>query len=231
MGTPLVRGRDFADSDRANIARVAIVDERSRGSVLAGADPIGQTIHRGEAGRVHGRRRRSRGAVREPGGGNRRRSARPTSRTRRRRRCGRLRWIAVKSAADPAASMRAVRSALAEIDPDLPLSDVQTMTSAWRRSLGSQRLAMALATMFGGRGAVPVAARASTACWRTSSPAARASSASGWRSAAPRGGIFSPGVQRRCGPDWRRLRSGSAARVVLATRSRDSCSASNRRIR
>ena len=61
---------------------------------------------------------------------------------------GRLRWIAVRSAADSAAVVRAVRSVLVEIDPDLPLSDVQTMVERTARSLVSQRLATSLAAMF-----------------------------------------------------------------------------------
>jgi ABC-type antimicrobial peptide transport system permease subunit len=44
--------------------------------------------------------------------------------------------------------MRAVRSALVEIDADLPLSDIQTMSERTSRSLVSQNLAMTLASMF-----------------------------------------------------------------------------------
>jgi ABC-type antimicrobial peptide transport system permease subunit len=39
---------------------------------------------------------------------------------------------------------------LAAIDPDLPLSDIQTMTERRSRSVVSQKLAMGLASMFGG---------------------------------------------------------------------------------
>jgi putative ABC transport system permease protein len=62
---------------------------------------------------------------------------------------GRLRWIAIKTAADSTAVMRAVRSAVGAIDPDLPLSDIQTMTQRTARSLVPQKLAMGLAAMFG----------------------------------------------------------------------------------
>jgi ABC-type antimicrobial peptide transport system permease subunit len=43
----------------------------------------------------------------------------------------------------------AVRSAVAALDPDLPLSDIQTMSERTSRSLLSQRLAMSLASLFG----------------------------------------------------------------------------------
>jgi ABC-type antimicrobial peptide transport system permease subunit len=46
--------------------------------------------------------------------------------------------------------IRAIRSALVTIDPELPLSDVQTMTERTERSLVAQRLAMGLASMYGG---------------------------------------------------------------------------------
>jgi ABC-type antimicrobial peptide transport system permease subunit len=62
----------------------------------------------------------------------------------------RLRWIAIKSASDTAAVVRALRAAVAEIDSDLPISDVQTMSGRTAQSLVSQRLAMNLAAMFGG---------------------------------------------------------------------------------
>ena len=39
----------------------------------------------------------------------------------------RLRWIALKSSVDPAVVVRGLRLALLEIDPDLPIADVQTM--------------------------------------------------------------------------------------------------------
>ena len=45
--------------------------------------------------------------------------------------------------------MRALRSALTGIDPDLPLSDIQTMTERTWRSVGPQTLAMGLASLFG----------------------------------------------------------------------------------
>ena len=62
---------------------------------------------------------------------------------------GRLRWIAIRTAQDPSTAIRAVRSALISIDPDLPLSDIQTMTQRTSRSVVAQKLAMALASAFG----------------------------------------------------------------------------------
>jgi putative ABC transport system permease protein len=149
MGTPLVRGRYFEERDRDNAPAVAIVDERLAARLWAGADPIGQTIYRGSndpftvVGVVREVRLESLAAVtNENGVAYFPHGQAPPMR--------RLRWVAVKAAGDPATIVRQLRSALAQIDPDLPLSDVQTMRERTSKSLISQRLALALATMFGG---------------------------------------------------------------------------------
>jgi hypothetical protein len=112
-----------------------------------GEDPIGKAIFRGEAGpytivgvvrdvRFEGltARAESIGAAYFPQGQG------PG--------LSRLRWLAVRTSTDVPIA-RQVRAALARIDPDLPLADVQTMTERTARSLVPQSLAMGLATLFG----------------------------------------------------------------------------------
>ena len=147
MATPLVRGRYFAESDRENTLRVAIVDERLAGRLWPGEDPIGKGIYRGDVGpfTVVGVVREVRlegltGSIESIGTAYFPHTQAPPLR--------RLRWIAIKSAVDPAAVVRALRSALLEIDPDLPIADVQTMSERTAHTLVSQRLATSLATMF-----------------------------------------------------------------------------------
>jgi putative ABC transport system permease protein len=149
MRTPLVRGRFFTDGDRDTSPLVAIVDERLAARLWPAEDPIGKSLYRGAAGpfTVVGVVREIRletlaavtndsGAAYFPHG-----QAPPLRR---------LRWIAIKTAGDPTAVVRSVRSALAAIDPDLPLSDIQTMRERTSKSLVSHTLATTLATMFGG---------------------------------------------------------------------------------
>jgi predicted permease len=147
MGTAVVHGRSFADSDRENTLKVAIVDERLAQRLWPGEDPIGKAILRGEFGpsivvgvvrdvRLEGLT----GSIESIGTAYFPHTQSPPM--------PRLRWIAIKSAADPAAVVRSLRSAVAQIDPDLPISDVQTMTARTAQALISQRLAMNLATMF-----------------------------------------------------------------------------------
>ena len=149
MSTPLLRGRDFANSDRAVTQLVAIVDERLAARLWPDGDPIGKAIYRGEAGpfTVVGVVREVRfeglaGTSDAIGTAYFPHTQTPP--------LGRLRWIAVRSAAEPAAVVRAIRTALLEIDPDLPFSDVQTMVERTARSLVPQRLATSLGLMFAG---------------------------------------------------------------------------------
>jgi putative ABC transport system permease protein len=147
MSTPLIRGRYFADSDRENSLRVAIVDERLASRLWPSEDPIGKAILRGESGpytvvgvvrdvRLEGL------AVSIDSIGT---AYFPHTQTPPQRR---LRWIAIKSAVDSTAVVGALRAALLEIDRDLPIADVQTMNERTANTLVSQRLATSLATLF-----------------------------------------------------------------------------------
>jgi predicted permease len=148
MSTPLVRGRFFADSDRANTQPVAILDERLAARLWPNENPLGKGVIRGSGttftvvGVVRDVRFEGLAAKAESiGTAYFTHTNAPPS--------GRLRWIAVKTAGDSGSLVAAVRSAVAAIDPDLPLSDIQTMSERTSQSLLSQRLAMSLASLFG----------------------------------------------------------------------------------
>jgi predicted permease len=147
MGTPIVRGRDISEHDTATSAPVAIVDERLATRLWRAADPIGQAIFRGDAGPYTivglvrdvrfeslSARAESIGAAYFP------QSQGPG--------LSRLRWLAVKTSTDRAV-VGEIRAALARLDPDLPLADVQTMEERTSRSLLPQSLALSLAALFG----------------------------------------------------------------------------------
>jgi putative ABC transport system permease protein len=148
MATPLIRGRYFTDSDRDSTLRVAILDERLAARLWPAEDPIGKGLYRGTSERFTvvgvvrdvrfesvAVRAESVGAAYFPD------TQAPA--------LGRLRWIAIKTATGSPTVMREVRSALMALDPDLPLSDVDTMTQRRSRALVSQKLAMGLASVFG----------------------------------------------------------------------------------
>ena len=147
MSTPLVRGRFFAATDRADTLRVAIVDEPLAGRLWPGEDAIGKAIYRGDAqpftvvGVVRSVRLEGlTGSIESIGTAYFPQAQAPPLR--------RVRWIAIKSVVEPEAVVRMLRSVLLEIDSDLPISDVQTMIERTARSLVPQRLATNLATTF-----------------------------------------------------------------------------------
>jgi putative ABC transport system permease protein len=149
MSTRLVRGRDFTPSDRADAPRVAILDEALARRLWPREDPIGKAIFRGDDGpyTIVGIVREVRfegltGSIESIGTAYFAHTQAPPLR--------RLRWIAVKSTVEPAVVVRALRLALRQLDPDLPLADVQTMEQRASASLAPQRLAMTLAMMFAG---------------------------------------------------------------------------------
>jgi predicted permease len=148
MATPLVRGRYFAESDQEHTVRVAIVDERLASRLWPNEDPIGKGVIRGDSERytVVGVVRDVRfeslaGKADSIGAAYFPHTQAPP--------LGRLRWVAIKAASEPATVMRALRSALMAIDPDLPLSDIQTMAQRKSQSIVAEKLAMGLASMFG----------------------------------------------------------------------------------
>jgi putative ABC transport system permease protein len=148
MGTRLVRGRYFANSDNARSLPVAIVDERLASRLWPNEDPIGKALLRGSAVRYT-----VVGVVRDVA------FESPAKRAAsigtayfahtQAPPMGRLRWITVKTAADPATFVPMLRQTLAAIDRDLPLSDIQTMGQREMGTVVSQKLAMTLATLFG----------------------------------------------------------------------------------
>ena len=148
MATTVTRGRSFTDSDREQAHRVAIVDERMAARFWPGADPIGKALRRGNSalftvvGVVRAVRFESLAGQAESTGTVYFPHAQAPF-------ASRLRWLAVRTSAGSSGVMPAIRAALKAIDPDLPLSDIQTMSQRTLRSVAPQRLAMALAGVYG----------------------------------------------------------------------------------
>jgi predicted permease len=148
MNTRLVRGRYFDEADRQGGLPVAIVDERLAARLWPNEDPIGKGIQRGNSpvytvvGIVrHVRFESLAGPSVSAGAAYFPHTQSPVG--------GRLRYIAIKTQTESATVIPALRTALKAIDPELPLSDIQTMTQRTAQSMVAQRLSMALATMFG----------------------------------------------------------------------------------
>ena len=148
LGISLLRGRYFEASDRAESLLVAIVDEGLAKRLWPGEDPIGKRLQRGDSkpytvvGVVRDVRFEGLAAPNETVGT----AYFPHTQS---PPVGRLRWIAVKTSGESTPVIRGLRAALAEIDPDLPLSDIQSMRQRASGSVVPQKLAMGLASGFG----------------------------------------------------------------------------------
>ncbi len=157
LGIPLVAGRVFGGSDTADAPAVAIVDERLAKKFWPDQDPLGRRLYQptnmdditaitpetrfftvvGVVGTIKDRGLVDAddrvGAYYFPFAQSARRGI----------------TFAIRSAGDPTSVVPNVRRALATIDPDLPLYDVQTMVQRVEESLQQRRTPMVLAVAFG----------------------------------------------------------------------------------
>ncbi len=143
LGVPLRRGRPFTDAD-ATGPPVAIIDETAARTFWPGEDPIGRRLGRpwlNEMLVIVG----VAGAVLD---GELTGAAEPTVYTPFAREPPRSAFLVINSASGSGV-LPALRSALREIDPTVPLSDAATVRTFVDGTLAGQRLAMMLLGLFG----------------------------------------------------------------------------------
>jgi putative ABC transport system permease protein len=158
MGVPIVKGRNFNDTDRAGGQLVAIVSERLAALAFPGQDPIGKRITCctpgadavkiivGVAGDI-----RSRGPAVEP----RPEFYLPLAQV------PDVVWnwfrtvyLIARTPGDPTAVIKPLNAVVARIDPDLPLFDVRTMEQRLSGTLATARFNTLLLAILGGMGLV-----------------------------------------------------------------------------
>jgi predicted permease len=149
MRIPLIRGRLFTDADTPTTPRTIVIDEQMAAGLWPGEDPIGKRVRTGGmdaspdapwmtvVGVV--------GPVKQEGLDTQPRMAMhrahgqvPT----------RTMTIALRTATDPDSIAPDVRAAIRDIDPDLPVYNVQTMARRVGQSLAPRRFSMLLLTLF-----------------------------------------------------------------------------------
>jgi predicted permease len=157
MGIGLVKGRYFEDRDDANSPRVVMVDERLAHRFWPNRDAIGQrmfqpnnlkdllkvdehTLWLRVVGVVRSVRLDDLAGTAGPVGIYYFPYAQSPDRSF---------TFSIKTAGDPGAVARGVRSAITRIDRELPLFDIRTMTERAELTLASRRTAMLLAIAFG----------------------------------------------------------------------------------
>lgn len=160
LGIPILRGRGFTEADREGTGRVIVVDERMAEEFWPGEDPIGKRVtyetedvpddFEGDPPRlwrtVIGVTRNTRHyelenpsrmqlyvPLKQSGQGW------TTSM-----------YVLVRTAGDPLAMTELVRHELALMDPDVPLTDVQTMEGYVDEAMAGSRSMGRLLTVFGG---------------------------------------------------------------------------------
>jgi putative ABC transport system permease protein len=146
LGVPLRRGRDVTMADTASSTPVALIeDTTARRFFPGGEDPIGRQIVTGGGltatvvGVVGTVKRRDLSVAPELGVYH--------AAT---QRAGAAMTFTVKTTADPLAAVPAIRAALRELDPLLPMTRIVTMEQRLSDSLARRRLSMQLTMFFGG---------------------------------------------------------------------------------
>jgi putative ABC transport system permease protein len=147
IGMVLLRGRDFSETDLNDSQPVAIVDEMLALQYWPDGNAIGKRIRYGWAtgpdswmtivGVVAGIKHRSLTEMREPY------MYMPLAQNPQL-----SMYLAVRTTDDPAAVASAVRSRIQELDPDLPVYSIRTMTELVGQTLNSKRLTNLLLTAF-----------------------------------------------------------------------------------
>ncbi len=143
MGIPLRSGRDFTATDDSTAARVAVVNERFVERFWPDGNPVGRTFRAG------GRDHTIIGVV-------------PTGKYRRLGEPAEAymyfaqsqQWrgsmtLVVKATGEPSLLMPRIRAEVAALDPDMPLADLQTMTSHLGLTLLPARLTGTVLGIFG----------------------------------------------------------------------------------
>ncbi|HYT21786.1 MAG TPA: ABC transporter permease [Candidatus Polarisedimenticolia bacterium] len=158
LGISVVRGRSFDDRDNEKSPRVIIVDERLAQHFWPNQDPLGRRMYfPGDAKdllkidertvwmTVVGVARTLRYESLDGSGAPVGAYYLPNSQ----RPAGGF-TFALKTSGDPGSIVRAVRSEIAHLDPDLAVFDVHSMSERIDLSLSSRRTSMLLANAFGG---------------------------------------------------------------------------------
>jgi putative ABC transport system permease protein len=160
LGIPLIRGRDFAESDSATSPPVALISEEFKRRYVATEDPIGQKIHIGPPQLpgiaveenitddvdvtiigVIGDFKNA-GLIRAP------QPQITVLYSQHPLVNGGFKDILIRTASDPYSVESDVRSQLRALDSDMPLAEVQTIDELVERSTGGQRFTTVLFASF-----------------------------------------------------------------------------------
>jgi predicted permease len=151
LGIPLVEGRDFSPQDRAGAPRIAIVNQQLAERMWPGKDPIGERIAVPEWGARESRPPFTVVGVAKNVAAHSLLSEVPLQLyLPYSQELGSRRILVLRSRLDQAQLLSALRAAVAQLDPIVPLYRVQNMTEHIALSLWRQRIAGGLLGLLGG---------------------------------------------------------------------------------
>ena len=149
LDIPLVRGRLFESSDGPDDALVVVINETFARQHFPGEDPIGQMIAFDRAATPESTWFEIVGIVGDQHQHSPRVPARAEVFESRHQDWGRGGWLVMKTTGDALSAVPAVRDALRELDPRIPLSDVRPLREVWSASMNQERFVLTLLAVFG----------------------------------------------------------------------------------
>jgi putative ABC transport system permease protein len=148
LDVPLLRGRPFTDADRPDGERVVVINERLARLVFRDDDPVGHRIGWTETAGEPDSWQRIVGVVGNEHQTGLRIPPEPEAFTSFRQLPSRRLRLIVHADADLTALAPALRAALAEVDAELPLADLQPLEARYATLFGGDRLLLALIGAF-----------------------------------------------------------------------------------
>jgi putative ABC transport system permease protein len=149
LDIPLVRGRLFGPNDGPDDPYVVVINETFAREYFPGEDPIGQRIAYDRAATAESTWREIVGIVGDQHQESPGTPARAEVFESRNQDWDRGAWLVMKTSVEPLGVVPAVREALREMDPQIPLVDVRPLRDVWSASLTSQRFVLVLLGVFG----------------------------------------------------------------------------------
>lgn len=146
---PLLRGRMFAPTDGPDAPPVVLVNEAFARTHFPGEDPVGQRIAFDRAAGPESTWLEIIGIVGDQHQESLARAPRPEVFESRDQDWGRSSWVVVRGDDDASALLAAVRGALAEMDPLIPVLQARTLGDVRSESMARQEFLLALIGVFG----------------------------------------------------------------------------------
>ncbi len=136
MGIPLLAGRNFQSADNSESAKVILVNQRLAKTVFKDQDPIGRSVI------INRKDYRIAGLFGDTKYYDIKVPAEPTVlfSARQHPESSSVAFFQIRTASNPLAMIPAIRKALADLDPEIPIAEIKTQTMQLNESIAQERL-------------------------------------------------------------------------------------------